>query len=1018
MCIHILSIPARENGFVRCQLGLTIGHSRKVFWPAFKLSTRVHYLIWALMGLAPAAHAQLTAGTAITRHAPTLNGSIEGSIQQTTPENVTLNGGVNMTGDLLVPGIPTVQLNGTAIYGGTLDGIGTAIPTNYTVKLNGSATLRHVVRRTNAIDLPVVAAPPSPAGIRSVTLNSSTDSPGNFGTLKNLTLTSNIGQVMVPPGTYGNLSAGAGSGFTLGVVGATTPSIYNFQSLALNSNSSFQVVGPVVVTLIGDLSASATMGSAAHPEWLKLRLANGGLTIAGQRIVYALLEAPNGTLTMNGGSQFIGTVASDRLTVNGSAILRVLSPPSTNQSPTINLTAPTEGTSYTAPAAFSLSATAADADGTIAKVEFYEGTTKLGEDVSAPYSFSVSGRGAGSYTYSAQATDDLGATGNSSAITVTVTSPNRPPVVTLTAPADGALYTAPVTLTLTATATDADGTVAKVEFYQGTTKIGDDFTAPYACTTGSLAPGTYEFSARAFDNVGAVGTSPVTTVTAIAPNQAPAVALTAPSNGTSFVAPANLTLEATATDPDGIVAKVQFYQGAIFLGEDLAAPFTFPLTLNSPGSYNYLARAIDNSGSATDSAPVTVTITDNPTPALPYLAGFEAAEGYTLGPISGQKGWTASSSSVVTNADFSSGAQSVLLPGNTPPLVLAHAFAAHPGQAVVFVDLFTLPQAAVDVASSARLATLNTTQVAFVRAGATGVFYAFNGDGAGGGSWQASLASVPVDAAGFATHWVRVTMRVDYMAQKWDLYVGGKLAAADLGLAQNSQTAIGSFTLTGQAAAPTLMDEFLAAFDNPIFVDADKDGMDDAWEVAHGLNPALNDRNGDLDGDGLTNIQEYLRGTNPNSADTDGDGLSDAQELALGTNPTNADTDGDGLPDGWENQHGLNPLSGADAALDPDGDGLTNLQEYQAGSDPADFFNAVAPLVTSLNNGGPGPNDELVLTVRKPDGTPWPNAPATFQITSGNRRISAVHGGPDYTTFIETRADANGVATVYLEPIP
>src|SRR5262245_55599933 len=72
------------------------------------------------------------------RHAPLLNGPgrIEGSVQQLLGENVTLNGGFAITGDLLVPGKPTLQINGTPIFAGTIAGAGNATPTGYYVTLN------------------------------------------------------------------------------------------------------------------------------------------------------------------------------------------------------------------------------------------------------------------------------------------------------------------------------------------------------------------------------------------------------------------------------------------------------------------------------------------------------------------------------------------------------------------------------------------------------------------------------------------------------------------------------------------------------------------------------------------------------------------------------------------------------------------------------------------------------------------------------------------------------------------
>lgn len=916
-----------------------------------------------------------------------------------TAENVTLNGGADVSGDLLMPGTPTVQLNGNPNYGGTLDGIGTSTPTNHKVTLNGGATLGHVVRRTDPVSLPVVAAPPQPAGTRSVSLNNPGESPGDFTTLKNLTLNSNVGLIAVPPGTYGSFNANSGSGFALGIAGATTPAVYNFQNLTLNSNSSFTVVGPVVVTVDGGFSTNANMGASDHPEWLKLRIAGGGLSIAGNRSVYAHLDAPDGTLTLNGGAQFTGLVASDRLTVNGNAVLRLVVPVTTNQPPVVALTAPADGAGFTAPASFTLTATATDPDGTVARVEFYSGATRLGEDASAPYEFAVSGLAAGSYTYFARAIDSQNASTDSALVSVTVSSPNEPPTVTLTAPVDGALYTAPVTLTLTATATDTDGSVAKVEFYQGSTKLGEDLAVPYELATGSLAPGTYIFTATAYDNLGSSTGSPATTVTVVAPNEAPAVSLVTPPNGAAYEAPAAFTLTASATDADGTVTKVEFFQNNILLGTVTSPPFEWPVTGLVAGSYNFLARATDNSGSATDSAAISITVSPPVDRSLPFLTGFEATEGYSLGSLHGQKGWTASSLDVVTNADFASGAQSVLVPGSNPPGSVSRSFDPHPGQTVVFVDLYALPFAATEDASSAQLFTLDAARVAFVRDGNAGRFSAYH---ATNSTWLRMSQTTPLDAEGFAADWVRLTLRLDYAAAEWDLYVQGSMAVAKLGFPSPPPVNLGALGLSGHSTAPTLLDDVLVAFENPLFVDADRDGIDDAWEIAHGLNPALNDRNMDRDGDGVANLQEFNTGTNPvdyyngrafalgtsssSSGSTviaysyDASGRIVLADYAEGrqvhfahsaaSNLESASSSGIGTTIvEWRAAHGLptdGTGDGADTAILAD-DGLPNLAKYAFGLIPQVAADGEYPSVDLVSTAG---SDYLALTYTRPDPAP------------------------------------------------
>ncbi|MFC5539255.1 Ig-like domain-containing protein [Rhodocytophaga aerolata] len=104
----------------------------------------------------------------------------------------------------------------------------------------------------------------------------------------------------------------------------------------------------------------------------------------------------------------------------------VLSPATTllaNQLPTVAVTSPLDKATFSAPASITITATATDKDGTISKVEFYNGSTKLGEDLSAPYSFSWTNVATGNYTLTAKATDNKGGVGNSTSIAVSVSSP-------------------------------------------------------------------------------------------------------------------------------------------------------------------------------------------------------------------------------------------------------------------------------------------------------------------------------------------------------------------------------------------------------------------------------------------------------------------------------------------------------------------------------------------------------------------------------------------------------------------
>lgn len=87
------------------------------------------------------------------------------------------------------------------------------------------------------------------------------------------------------------------------------------------------------------------------------------------------------------------------------------------------------------------------------------------------------------------------------------------PTVSITSPTDGATFSQPATITVNADARDEDGTITKVEVFQGATKVGEDLTAPYSLTWSNVVGGVYSLTAKATDNTGAMTTSAAVNVT-------------------------------------------------------------------------------------------------------------------------------------------------------------------------------------------------------------------------------------------------------------------------------------------------------------------------------------------------------------------------------------------------------------------------------------------------------------------------------------------------------------------------
>ena len=341
----------------------------------------------------------------------------------------------------------------------------------------------------------------------------------------------------------------------------------------------------------GSISAPDASGNrtARNPDWLQYSpIRAGGSWDVG--------FTGNGTFA---GATIVGLV------VNGQTIPLTGPEP---RPPTVTLAA--SATSVLAAASITLTATATDGSGTgIARVEFWEGATFLGADVSAPYTWPVtfSTANQGIHAFTARAIDGAGNTGTSTAVNVTVGIPEIPVAVSLASSAT--TVTAPTTITLTATV--AGVTPARVDFYDGNVLLGYDTTAPYmrAVTLDVPQNGIRTYTARASDGTRTIATSGPVNVSVNILSEPTPPTVTLAASATTVETKGTLLLTATATDDVGVV-RVEFYDGTTLLASDGTAPYTHPVALTAAnnGIRSYTARAVDTAGLSATSPAVEVLV--------------------------------------------------------------------------------------------------------------------------------------------------------------------------------------------------------------------------------------------------------------------------------------------------------------------------------------------------------------------------------------------------------------------------
>jgi len=295
--------------------------------------------------------------------------------------------------------------------------------------------------------------------------------------------------------------------------------------------------------------------------------------------------------------------------------------------PQINLTGPPDGGNYLNPTNVAMAATASSELSSISKVTFYVDSSAFATVYSAPYTTTWTNPAYGTHVIYAAATDSLGLSTSTTNVTIQAGT-NYPPTIAWVTPTNGLSLVVPANLALQVAATDPQNEVTLVTI---TDQYGDRLfmstspAGPYS-NTWAAGVGTYNLAATVYDQHGASDSSTIQ-VTGIQ-SQAPSVALISPTSGSSYTAPASVTITASANDTQtgNGVSKVELYANGTLIASANSDTITTNWTAGE-GSYAITAKAYDNFNASQVSAPVSVTVNG---PVAPVVVLNSPANGTIL----------------------------------------------------------------------------------------------------------------------------------------------------------------------------------------------------------------------------------------------------------------------------------------------------------------------------------------------------------------------------------------------------
>jgi hypothetical protein len=400
-------------------------------------------------------------------------------------------------------------------------------------------------------------------------------------------------------------------------------------------------VNPIsAVKFVQFFSGSNSIGVATNPIAIDPL---PGSPIFGVLYIFNWTNVPQGNYTLTAVATTAGSTAT-----SGPVNITV-----TNTPFTVQITAPTNGQSFAAPALVEINAQTTDS-APVRSVQFFAGTNSLGIvsntfNPEQSFYFLWDAAQSGKFALTAIATDTAGRTATSAPVNITVT--NNPLTISIQQPTNGSSFGAPANIGIYSSV-GGSLPVQTVQYFAGTNSLGivsngiiflpltptplpiDPPIIPWPPVNESfylywtnVPAGSYALTAVATDSMGNMATSAPVNITVT--NVPLSITLTYPTNGSAYSAPANVYIDASVSPLAG-VKSVQFFSGGTNIGvvsngvivvdpPIIPAPTPYPgelfvldWTNVGAGTYTITAVAKTSSGIMATSAPITITVTNIP----------------------------------------------------------------------------------------------------------------------------------------------------------------------------------------------------------------------------------------------------------------------------------------------------------------------------------------------------------------------------------------------------------------------